>query len=365
MIDLSDLTKVFRGSEAPAVDGLSLSVEEAETVVLVGPSGCGKTTTLKMINRLIEPTSGSITVGGRDVTQMESHELRRGIGYVIQQIGLFPHRTIRDNIATVPSLLAWGKSTISERVDQLADMVDIDPDMLDRYPAELSGGQRQRVGVARALAADPPVLLMDEPFGAVDPIVRARLQQELKDLQAQLNKTIVLVTHDIDEAILLGDRIAILNVGGILEQYQTPQETLREPANPFVAGFLGSDRGIKRLSLIPISTTDLVQGPVVAPDATIHEVRAVALEYGVDWVAVVEGETLMGWRAVADVSTSGDSTRPGHEPRPFATTLSPSDSLKEALDSVVTSHTSVAAVIDGDRYLGMLTMDEISKEIIQ
>jgi len=365
MILLSDLSKVFQGTTTPAVDGLSLSVREGETVVLVGPSGCGKTTTLKMINRLIEPTSGSITVAGNEVTQMEPYELRRGIGYVIQQIGLFPHRSIRDNIATVPSLLGWGKSTISARVDELADMVDIDPDMLDRYPAELSGGQRQRVGVARALAADPPVLLMDEPFGAVDPIVRARLQQELKDLQARLNKTIVLVTHDIDEAILLGDRIAILNVGGILEQYETPEETLRDPANPFVAGFLGSDRGIKRLSLIPISTTDLVPGPVVAPDAPIHEVRTVALEYGVDWVAVVEDEALLGWKAVADVSDSGDAARPGFEPRPFATTLSPSDSLKEALDAVVTSHTSVAAVVDGDRYLGMLTMDAISKEIIQ
>ncbi|MGI9529799.1 MAG: ATP-binding cassette domain-containing protein [Acidimicrobiia bacterium] len=364
MIDLADLTKVFRGSDAPAVDGLSLAVEEAETVVLVGPSGCGKTTTLKMINRLIEPTSGSITVAGRDVTLMESHELRRGIGYVIQQIGLFPHRTIRDNIATVPSLLGWGKSTISDRVDELADMVDIDPAMLDRYPAELSGGQRQRVGVARALAADPPVLLMDEPFGAVDPIVRARLQHELKELQARLHKTIVLVTHDIDEAILLGDRIAILNVGGILEQYQTPAETLRDPANPFVAGFLGSDRGIKRLSLIPISTIDLVAGPVVAPDASIQEVRTVALGYGVDWVAVLDGESLLGWKAVADVTTDGDAM-PGHDPRPFASTLSPADSLKEALDAVVTSHTSVAAVIDDGRYLGMLTMDEISKEIIQ
>jgi len=365
MIDLTDLTKVFRGTDAPAVDGLSLGVNEAETVVLVGPSGCGKTTTLKMINRLIEPTSGAITVGGRDVTQMEPHELRRGIGYVIQQIGLFPHRTIRDNIATVPSLLGWGKSQMLTRVDELADMVDIDPDMLDRYPAELSGGQRQRVGVARALAADPPVLLMDEPFGAVDPIVRGRLQHELKDLQARLNKTIVLVTHDIDEAILLGDRIAILNVGGILEQYQTPEETLRSPANGFVANFLGSDRGIKRLSLIPISTAELVPGPVVGPATPIGEVRAVALEHGVDWVAVVDGTTLLGWSAVADLATSGTGERPGGDLRSFATTLSPTDSMKQALDAVVSSQTSVAAIVDGDRYLGMLTMDEISRDIIQ
>ena len=363
MITLTDLTKSFGDGDAPAVDRLSLTVNEAETVVLVGPSGCGKTTTLKMINRLIEPTSGSIVVGGREVTEMEAHELRRGIGYVIQQIGLFPHRTIRDNIGTVPTLLGWKKQRIAERVDELAALVDIDEAMLDRYPAELSGGQRQRVGVARALAADPPVLLMDEPFGAVDPIVRGRLQQELMDLQGRLHKTIVLVTHDIDEAILLGDRVAILNIGGHLEQYDAPEEILRAPANDFVAGFLGSDRGIKRLSLIPISTVDLVRGPVVAPTADAAEVHATALEHGADWVAVVDQGRLLGW--IPSAGVQGNATAGDAVPQPFATMLAPTDSLKEALDSVVTSHTSVAAVVDGDTYLGMLTMDEISEEIVQ
>jgi osmoprotectant transport system ATP-binding protein len=363
MITLTDVTKRFTAGGPAAVGSLSLTVDEAETVVLVGPSGCGKTTTLKMINRLIEPTSGSIVVAGREVTEMEAHELRRGIGYVIQQIGLFPHRTIRDNIGTVPRLLGWDKAATNSRIEELADLVDIDDEMLDRYPAELSGGQRQRVGVARALAADPPVLLMDEPFGAVDPIVRGRLQQELMDLQSRLRKTIVLVTHDIDEAILLGDRVAILNVGGHLEQYDAPQEILRGPANDFVADFLGSDRGIKRLSLIPISSVDLVRGPVVAPSAGASEIHATALEHGVDWVAVVDGDRLRGWIPSSEVH--GESTAADVTPRSFATTLAPSDSLKEALDAVVTSHTSVAAVVDGDAYRGMLTMDEISEEIVQ
>ena len=363
MIVLTDVTKRFTSDGPAAVDSLSLSIDEAETVVLVGPSGCGKTTTLKMINRLIEPSSGSIVVSGQEVTDMEAHELRRGIGYVIQQIGLFPHRTIRDNIGTVPRLLAWDKRRIHERVDELATLVDIDEDMLDRYPAELSGGQRQRVGVARALAADPPVLLMDEPFGAVDPIVRSRLQHELMDLQSRLHKTIVLVTHDIDEAILLGDRVAILNVGGHLEQYDAPEEILREPANAFVADFLGSDRGIKRLSLIPISTVELVPGPVVASSADAAEVHATALAHGVDWVAVVDDGVLRGWIPSGDVH--GSERAADSIPRAFATTLSPLDSLKEALDAVVTSHTSVAAVVDGDTYLGMLTVDEISEEIVQ
>ncbi|MCJ7725243.1 MAG: ATP-binding cassette domain-containing protein, partial [Acidimicrobiia bacterium] len=238
MIRLDAVTKVFPGTEQPAVDRLTLEVAEGEVVVLVGPSGCGKTTTLKMINRLVEPTSGTITVAGRDIMSVPAAALRRGIGYVIQQIGLFPHRTIAENIATVPRLLDWDAARVQERVDELIGLVDLDEDMRDRYPSELSGGQRQRVGVARARAADPPVLLMDEPVGAVDPIVRAKLQDELLDLQSRVNKTIVLVTHDIDEAIKLGDRVAILNVGGLLEQYDAPAEILRNPADAFVEVFL-------------------------------------------------------------------------------------------------------------------------------
>ena len=362
MIDLQDLTKIFPGTVAPAVDRLTLHIERGEIAVFVGPSGCGKTTTLKMINRLVEPTSGTIRIDGRFADAVPVHELRRGIGYVIQQIGLFPHRTIRQNMATVPGLLNWDKKRIAERVDELADLVALDPDMLDRYPAELSGGQRQRVGVARALAADPPILLMDEPFGAVDPIVRAHLQDELLDLQRRLRKTIALVTHDIDEAIKLGDRVAILSEGGHLEQYGPPADILRDPANPFVADFLGTDRGIKRLSLIPISDLDLETGPVVDRSATYAEAVAIALEYGTNWIAVRDGTRIDGWIRIADIPGDG----PGLvDAEPFQTRLTEDSTLKEALDAIVSSHTSVAAVFDGPELLGMITADAVSREILR
>lgn len=363
MISLTNVTKTYAGTTSPAVDQLSLDINEGEIVVLVGPSGCGKTTTLKMINRLIEPTSGTILVGGTDIDDLPAHELRRGIGYVIQQIGLFPHRTVRQNIATVPSLLGWDATRILERIDELVEIVDIDITLLDRYPRELSGGQRQRIGVARALAADPAVLLMDEPFGAVDPIVRARLQDELLSLQQRLHKTIVLVTHDIDEAILLGDRVAILNVGGLLEQYDTPAHILSSPANEFVADFLGTDRGIKRLSLIPISAIQLDKGPVVAIDADPSEVERVMAQHSIDWIAVGENDRLDGWLLATDLPQSGDLSNAVL--RPFETWLDTSDSLKQALDAVISSRTSVAAVFEGEKYVGMLTMDTISREIVQ
>ncbi|HZJ47878.1 MAG TPA: ABC transporter ATP-binding protein [Acidimicrobiia bacterium] len=362
MIDLRDLTKTFPGNDSPAVDRLSLHIDRGEVAVFVGPSGCGKTTTLKMINRLVEPTSGSIEIDGNSVESVPVHELRRGIGYVIQQIGLFPHRTIRQNIGTVPGLLGWDKSRIAERVDELTDLVALDPVMLDRYPAELSGGQRQRVGVARALAADPPVLLMDEPFGAVDPIVRAHLQDELLALQQRLRKTIALVTHDIDEAIKLGDRVAILSEGGHLEQYGPPGEILRDPANAFVADLLGTDRGIKRLSLIPISDLELEAGPVVARSATLAEVAATALASETDWVAVRDGSAVDGWVRVADVPPEGAGRA---RTEPFQTRLTRDSTLKEALDAIVSSHTSVAAVFDGPQLLGVVTADAVSHEILR
>jgi len=362
MIDLQDLTKVFRGTTSPAVDRLNLHIERGEIAVFVGPSGCGKTTTLKMINRLIEPTSGSIRIDGQSAEAVPVHELRRGIGYVIQQIGLFPHRTIRQNMATVPGLLNWDKERIAERVDELAELVALDPDMLDRYPSELSGGQRQRVGVARALAADPPVLLMDEPFGAVDPIVRTHLQDELLALQQRLRKTIALVTHDIDEAIKLGDRVAILSEGGHLEQYGSPAEILRDPANGFVADFLGTDRGIKRLSLIPISDLDIETGPVVDRSATHADSMAVALEYGTDWIAVRDGIRVDGWVRIADVPSDGPAMV---DVEPFQTRLTSDSTLKEALDAIVSSHTSVAAVFEGPQLLGMITAEAVSREILR
>jgi len=330
-------------------------------VVLVGPSGCGKTTTLKMINRLIEATSGVIEVAGTDIRTVEPHVLRQGIGYVIQRIGLFPHRTIADNVATVPQLMGWDKTRISERTDELLELVGLEAEMRDRYPAELSGGQQQRVGVARALAADPPVLLMDEPFGAVDPIVRARLQAELLALQQRLHKTIVFVTHDIDEAILLGDRVALLNVGGVLEHYASPAEILAEPANAFVEQFLGEDRGLKRLSLIPIAELSLVPGPVVAATAGKEEVDRVMAEHGVDWVGIARDGGLDGWVWGREVDGSVDKVTP----RPFSVRLRPDHSLREALDSVVSSHTKVAVVFDGDRYVGMVFVDQISERIVE
>lgn len=362
MISLDRVGKHYPGAAAPAVTELSLDVAAGEMIVLVGPSGCGKTTTLKMVNRLIEPTGGRITVAGDDIMTVPAHELRRKIGYVIQQIGLFPHRTIEENIATVPRMLGWGRDRIRERTEELISLVDLEPEMRNRYPAELSGGQRQRVGVARALAADPPVMLMDEPFGAVDPIVRARLQDELLDLQARVHKTIVLVTHDVDEAIKLGDRVAILNMGGILEQYDTPAEILRNPAGPFVEDFLGSDRGLKRLSLITIGQVTLGRGPVVNRGAGPAEARRVMELHGVDWFGVAEDDRLLGWAPAEALAGLPDVSRvPLH---PFSTRLGPGNTLREALDEIVSGRTRVAPVFgEGDRFMGMLTAPEIADQI--
>ncbi len=296
MIRLDRVSKVFGGSSQPAVRELSLEVDEGEVACLVGPSGCGKTTTLRMINRLIEPTSGTITIGGRDIRSLPPHELRRGIGYVIQQVGLFAHRTVAANVATVPKLLGWERERTAARVSELLELVGLDAGLANRYPSELSGGQQQRVGVARALAADPPVLLMDEPFGAVDPIVRFRLQDELRRLQQQLHKTIVFVTHDIDEAIKLGDRVVVLNVGGILEQNAAPAEILAHPANEFVAEFVGSERGMRRLRLISVADVDLQAAdgsdgrPVVAPDSNLLDALLAMLRTEAEEAIVVDGD---------------------------------------------------------------------------
>lgn len=362
MIRLEGVTKLFPGASTPAVTNLSLDVPEGEFVTLVGPSGCGKTTTLKMINRIIEPTEGRIEVGGQDAASLEPHELRRSIGYVIQQVGLFPHRTIEQNIATVPKLLGWDDARILPRVEELIDTVGLEPELLSRYPSELSGGQQQRVGVARALAADPPVLLMDEPFGAVDPIVRSSLQEEFLDLHRRLGKTVVFVTHDVDEAVYLGTRTAILNVGGILEQFDRPERILAEPANRFVSDFLGGERGLKRLALLPVSEADLKRGPVVDISSTPDHARVAMTDSGREWVALLDGDILLGWADAADLEVRSlrDLT-----PRPFLVSLNPDHSLREALDAVVTSHARVAVVVDGDRYVGMLDLESIAKEIAE
>ena len=258
MIEFRGVSKTYPGSERPVVNDLSFEVLDGEICVLVGPSGCGKTTSMRMINRLIEPTGGEILIDGELNTGMSGTKLRRHIGYAIQQIGLFPHRTIAANIATVPQLLEWERDRISARVDELLKLVGLDPEQYrNRYPAELSGGQQQRVGVARAMAADPPIMLMDEPFGAVDPITRHRLQDEFLRIQSEIKKTIVFVTHDIDEAIKMGDRIAILQQGGILAQYDTPGNILATPNSGFVSSFVGTDRVLKRLSLLRVSDVDL------------------------------------------------------------------------------------------------------------
>jgi len=258
MIEFRGVSKTYPGSSRPVVNDLSFEVLDGEICVLVGPSGCGKTTSMRMINRLIEPSEGEILIDGEPNTAMSGTRLRRGIGYAIQQIGLFPHRTIADNIATVPHLLEWEKDRIATRVDELLELVRLDPKQYrDRYPAELSGGQQQRVGVARALAADPPIMLMDEPFGAVDPINRNRLQDEFLRIQGEIKKTIVFVTHDIDEAIKMGDKIAILKEGGILAQYDTPENILANPGSDFVSSFVGTDRVLKRLSLVLVRDMDL------------------------------------------------------------------------------------------------------------
>ncbi len=291
MIELRHLRKHFAGAARPAIDDLTLTIPAGQVCVLIGPSGCGKTTTMRVINRMIEPDGGTVTVAGRDIMAVDPVELRRSIGYVIQQIGLFPHWTIAQNVATVPRLLGWDESRIAKRVDELLALVGMDPSQYrERFPRELSGGQRQRVGVARALAADPPVMLMDEPFGAIDPITRARLQDEFLNILRSLEKTIVFVTHDIDEALKMGDRIAILRDGALV-QYDTPEAILSRPADAFVESFVGADRALKRLALVravealePAAALPHAHG--VGADASLREALALMFSAGVDAIAV-------------------------------------------------------------------------------
>jgi len=295
MIRLEDVSKIFPGASRPAVDRLDLEIPSGATCVLIGPSGCGKTTTMRIVNRLIEPTSGRIVVEGEDVTRSDPIQLRRRIGYVIQQVGLFPHMTIAENVATVPQLLGWPREKIARRVDEMLSLVGLEPaQYLSRYPRHLSGGQRQRVGVARALAADPPVMLMDEPFGAVDPIVRARLQSEFLGILRGLRKTVIFVTHDIDEAIRMGDLIAIMKDGALV-QCDPPERLLAAPKDAFIAEFVGADRALKRLALITADAAAVPAAagpgaPAVLPSASLRDVLSVLLASGADSAAVTDAD---------------------------------------------------------------------------
>jgi osmoprotectant transport system ATP-binding protein len=304
------VTKLFPGVARPAVDALDLTVDKGNICVLIGPSGCGKTTTMRMVNRLIEPTSGRILVGDRDVTQGDLVELRRHIGYVIQQIGLFPHMTIAENVATVPKLLGWPEARITARVAEMLALVGLDPgQFLSRYPRHLSGGQRQRVGVARALAADPPVMLMDEPFGAVDPVVRGRLQDEFLAILKRLEKTVILVTHDIDEAIRMGDVVAIMRDGKLV-QYDTPDRLLAAPVNGFVADFVGADRALRRLSLVRAGDLaepgEAATGLRLSAEANLREALALMLAAGADEATLTDSDgVLIGKVTLAAIRARG------------------------------------------------------------
>ena len=356
MITLDHVTKRY-GNGHVAVQDLSLEVGEGEIAVLVGPSGCGKTTTMKMVNRLIEPSSGTISVGGDDVGGVDAVGLRRRIGYVIQHVGLFPHQTVATNVATVPRLLGWDRRKRADRVNDMLELVGLQPSVYgDRYPHQLSGGQQQRVGVARALAADPPVLLMDEPFGAIDPITRDRLQQEFLNLQAELRKTILFVTHDINEAVRMGDRIALLADGGVLQQYDTPDKILGQPANDFVADFVGEDRGLKRLSATPLRDIELLDATYARPDTTMADLERLIADATVPIALVRDnaGRTT-GW---VSGGPKPDGTV-GLLIRELQSTVPADGTLRDALAELLLHDTGWVAITDGDDAIGLLTADSI------
>ncbi|MFI6638536.1 ABC transporter ATP-binding protein [Streptomyces sp. NPDC050504] len=355
MIRFEQVSKVYADGTT-AVDALSFDVAEGELVTLVGPSGCGKTTTMMMVNRLIEPTSGRILVDGEDIARVDPVRLRRRIGYVIQQVGLFPHRTVLDNTATVPALVGWKKAKARARAAELLDLVGLDPGTYgSRYPAQLSGGQRQRVGVARALAADPPVLLMDEPFGAVDPVVRERLQNEFLNLQATVRKTVLMVTHDIEEAVRMGDRIAVYGAGRI-EQYDTPTTVLGTPANAYVARFVGADRGLKRLSVTPVEAADLEQPPLARFEDPARSAAAALRAEGARWAVVLNASgELHGWVSADSLAIAGGQGTVGELARRMEAWVPLGAPLKQAFGEMLQHDAGWVAVLDGTRFAGVLT----------
>jgi osmoprotectant transport system ATP-binding protein len=361
-VEFRDASKRYPGAATDAVHELTLEVPAGEICVLVGPSGSGKTTAMRMVNRMVEITSGDILVGGRSVGDRSPAELRRHIGYVIQQIGLFPHRTVAQNLATVPQLLGWDGDRIRTRVDELMALIGLDHGLADRYPAQLSGGQQQRVGVGRALAANPGVMLMDEPFGAVDPINRERLQNEFLRLQAEVGKTILFVTHDIDEAIKMGDRVAVLREGGVLAQYATPAELLMAPGDAFVEDFVGADRALKRLSLMRVSDVDLWEAPLAFPGQTTAEVRAKLDGAEVSHALVVDGERRpLGWLTETDLVADTVPGRPSSPPEPMIET---DDVLRDALSDLLQAESLYAPVVDAKGAIAGVLSIEIIEEFL-
>jgi osmoprotectant transport system ATP-binding protein len=353
-------TKRYPGSAKAAVDDLTLEVPAGEICVLVGPSGCGKTTAMRMVNRTVDLTAGDIFIGEHSVRDRNPAQLRREIGYVIQQIGLFPHRTIAENIAAVPQLLGWKKERAAERGAELLALVGLDPELAERYPAQLSGGQQQRVGVARALAADPLVMLMDEPFGAIDPINRERLQNEFLRLQAEIGKTVLFVTHDIDEAIKMGDRIAIMREGGKVAQYATPAELLMDPADEFVEDFVGADRALKRLALMRVSDIDLWEAPLARVGQATAEVRAKLEGAEVAYPLLVdEARRPLGWLSERDLAGEQVPARPDS---PLGPLLDRDDVMRDALADMLQGGAQYAAVADREgRIAGVLSVEIISE----
>jgi osmoprotectant transport system ATP-binding protein len=366
VVAFEHVTKRYGGpATPPAVNDLSLEVPAGEICVLVGPSGCGKTTSMKMVNRLIEPTSGRITVGGQDVMSLPAVQLRRRIGYVIQQVGLFPHLTIGENVAVVPRLLGWSQDRTRARTDELLDLVGLEPAQYrSRYPSELSGGERQRVGVGRALAADPPVMLMDEPFGAVDPIRRERLQNEFLRLQEKFRKTVIFVTHDVDEAIKMADRIAILQRGGILAQYDTPAAILANPASEFVERFVGADRGLKRLSLLRVRDIELLDPVVVRADDDRAEVRQRIARLAEPRYALLVDDAgqPVGW--IDEDALDGSGPIDPDVATPGAPTVQPETTLRDALSMLLGSSVQLGVVVDErERVIGLVSVDAIGERL--